>query len=78
MTVVCCICELIGSVYAQFLLNLRNGFQHILHTFAPRANTADPGPVPGPIRNYLINNIISLHDCKPKPFFWRTLTVIAL
>ena len=28
----------------------------------PRGNTADLGPVTGPIRNYLINNIIVLRD----------------
>ena len=29
-----------------------------------RANTADRGPVTGPIRNYLINNIIVLLPCQ--------------
>ena len=31
---------------------------HVGNTFKiPRANTADLGPVPGPIRNHLINDI---------------------
>ena len=36
----------------------------LVHGLRPRANTADLVPVTGPIRNYLINNIIILSQIR--------------